>query len=73
MDNLVRSLPVSKFAKKAMKLVDRRHYVTQKADAYRDSPSPLFKGQTISAPHMHAQALDALEPVLIQGNHILNH
>jgi protein-L-isoaspartate(D-aspartate) O-methyltransferase len=72
MDNLVRSLPISTFAKKAMKRVDRRHYVTQKADAYRDRPSPLLQGQTISAPHMHGQALDALKPVLIQGNHILD-
>ena len=72
MNALVGSLPVSDFAKDALKRVDRHHYVTQKSDAYRDSPSPLFKGQTISAPHMHGQALDALRPVLTFGSHILD-
>ena len=72
MNSLVDSLQISDFAKNALKRVDRRNYVTQKPDAYRDRPSPLFKGQTISAPHMHGQALAALEPVLIPGNHILD-
>jgi protein-L-isoaspartate(D-aspartate) O-methyltransferase len=72
MNDFVESLQVSDFVKDALKRVDRHHYVTQKSDAYRDSPSPLFKGQTISAPHMHAQALDALRPVLTFGSHILD-
>ena len=72
MDDLANSLQASDFAKKSMKLVDRFNFVVQKSNAYQDSSSPLFQGQTISAPHMHAKALDALEPVLRFGSHILD-
>ena len=36
-----------------------------KADAYRDAPLPISEGATISAPHMHARALEILLPALV--------
>ena len=51
---------------------DRYHFCVNKQDAYVDSPSVLYEGQTISAPHMHAKAIEYLSPVLKPGNHILD-
>ena len=73
MNQLVDSLQVSEEeVKDLMKLVDRRHFTMDKSQAYRDSPSRLTDNQTISAPHMHARALDAMWPVLHEGAHILD-
>lgn len=52
-----------------MSLVDRRHYLPlpSQAYAYEDAPQALgaeFAGATISAPHMHAAALEHLAPAL---------
>jgi|APGre2960657373_1045057.scaffolds.fasta_scaffold91969_1 hypothetical protein len=44
----------------AMRAVDRGRY----GGGYADHPSSIGHGQTISAPHMHAVALELLEPVL---------
>jgi protein-L-isoaspartate(D-aspartate) O-methyltransferase len=72
MESFASSLKISDFAKKSMKLIDRYNYVINKSDAYRDNPSPLLLGQTISAPHMHGKALEYLRPVLVPGSHILD-
>lgn len=45
-----------------MRLVDRAWFV--KVQPYTDAPQMLGYGQTISAPHMHAYALDILRHVL---------
>ena len=51
---------------KAMKAVDRKLFVPQNQEmrAYEDTPLPIGAGQTISAPHMHASALEALLPAI---------
>ncbi len=51
---------------------DRYHFCVNKKDAYVDRPSVLYEGQTISAPHMHAKAIEYLEEVLKPGNSILD-
>ena len=70
-DILVESLPISNESRedviKIMKKVDRRHFCIDTKRAYCDSPSQLMLGQTISAPHMHARALDYLLPKLTEG------
>jgi protein-L-isoaspartate(D-aspartate) O-methyltransferase len=50
----------------AMLGTDRAHYVpaASRFAAYEDAPQPIGWEQTISAPHMHAMALELLEPVL---------
>nr|CAG8485972.1 3379_t:CDS:2 [Entrophospora candida] len=49
----------------AMKSIDRKNYV--EFEPYRDSPHSIGYGATISAPHMHAYALQSLEPFLQPG------
>ena len=44
-----------------MKSVDRRHYTRGGGGDYKDSPQPIGHGVTISAPHMHAIALQLVE------------
>lgn len=56
----------------AMKAVDRGLFVTNKAEAYRDSPSMIGYGATISAPHMHAYCLEILRDHLTPGAHVLD-
>jgi protein-L-isoaspartate(D-aspartate) O-methyltransferase len=56
----------SKPAIDAMLAVDRRNYAP--ARPYNDEPVPLMCGQTISAPHMHAYALEALLPNVVVPN-----
>jgi protein-L-isoaspartate(D-aspartate) O-methyltransferase len=46
--------------------VDRNKYTNQPSSAYMDSPQTIGCGQTISAPHMHAHALEEMLPTLIQ-------
>ena len=41
-------------------------------DAYLDSPSPIGYGQTISAPHMHAQCTELLAEHLVPGARVLD-
>ncbi|GES88411.1 protein-L-isoaspartate(D-aspartate) O-methyltransferase-like isoform X1 [Rhizophagus clarus] len=60
----------SKRVEEAMKTVDRRKYVSQ--SPYRDSPQQIGYGATISAPHMHAHALENLEPFLQPGMKVLD-
>ncbi|CAM9148245.1 unnamed protein product [Ascophyllum nodosum] len=47
---------------KAMQATDRGFYTPQ--DAYEDRPQPIGFRATISAPHMHAHALEVLSPVI---------
>jgi len=46
-----------------MNEVDRANYVDQ--SPYMDTPQPIGSGQTISAPHMHAHALEEMLPYLV--------
>lgn len=50
----------------AMSRVDRKNYVAEsaQANAHMDAPQPIGKGQTISAPHMHAHMLEEMYPFL---------
>ena len=49
---------------KAMSLVDRANYCADPTTAYQDSPQSINYGATISAPHMHAHAVENLLPLL---------
>ena len=71
-DALVESLPTSVDVIKIMKQVDRKHFCINIKRAYCDSPSQLMLGQTISAPHMHARALEYLLPKLTKGAKVLD-
>lgn len=55
----------------AMSLVDRGKY-THPSYAYVDSPQGIGYGVTISAPHMHAYALELLEDKLREGARALD-
>ncbi|RHZ82745.1 hypothetical protein Glove_104g44 [Diversispora epigaea] len=55
----------SERVEKAMKRIDRKNYVSFKP--YADSPQTIGYGATISAPHMHAHALENLENFLKPG------
>jgi len=54
----------------AMRQVDRGNYVTVKP--YVDSPQAIGSGATISAPHMHAYALNSLADYLKPGCRVLD-
>ena len=49
----------------AFQSIDRAHY-TSGGLPYADTPQPIPHHATISAPHMHAMALEALLPKLLQ-------
>ena len=72
MNQFVNSLQTNDTVKTLMKRFDRYHFCVNKSDAYIDKPSHLFLGQTISAPHMHAKAIEYLKPVLKPGATILD-
>lgn len=68
--NLVDNLQKNGIIKNArvaevMKLIDRAHYC--KFNAYTDSPQSIGYAVTISAPHMHAHALELLSEQLYEG------
>ncbi|KZV98155.1 protein-l-isoaspartate o-methyltransferase [Exidia glandulosa HHB12029] len=58
----------------AMKATDRAKYMRPASAryAYDDSPQSIGHGATISAPHMHAHTLEALEPFLQPGARALD-
>ncbi|PNH02444.1 Protein-L-isoaspartate O-methyltransferase [Tetrabaena socialis] len=60
----------------AMSRVDRAAFVHPAhaviGEAYADHPLPIGYNQTISAPHMHATALELLQPVLRPGARVLD-
>ncbi|KAF9572544.1 hypothetical protein EC968_009687 [Mortierella alpina] len=56
--------------KRAMLAVDRGNF--SKYKPYEDAPQTLGYNATISAPHMHAAALESLEPFLYPGARALD-
>eukprot|EP00794_Sanderia_malayensis_P017705 gene17705-19474_t len=69
-EDLVKQLKANKVIKSetveaAMKKVDRGHYSSR--NPYQDSPQSIGYAATISAPHMHAYALQLLEDKLYKG------
>ncbi|KAL1917750.1 uncharacterized protein VTP21DRAFT_3584 [Calcarisporiella thermophila] len=73
--DLVQNLALAKIitnprVEQAMLATDRRHYA--RSQPYQDSPQGIGYGATISAPHMHAHALDQLEPYLQPGMRALD-
>ncbi|KAH8399411.1 hypothetical protein KR215_009812 [Drosophila sulfurigaster] len=54
----------------AMIATDRKHYCPR--NPYMDAPQPIGGGVTISAPHMHAFALEYLRDHLKPGSHVLD-
>lgn len=78
-DNMVKSgLIKSTRVAEVMKATDRGNYAPVKDNAYQDSPQPLgmicskAQGATISAPHMHAAALQHLEDFMYPGARVLD-
>lgn len=59
---------------RTMKHIDRAKYLheTWGGSPYDDHPVPIGDGQTISAPHMHAFALQILDEYLKPGNRVLD-
>lgn len=51
--------------------VDRANYCNSRSP-YRDEPYSIAYGATISAPHMHAFALEALREQLVEGARVLD-
>jgi protein-L-isoaspartate(D-aspartate) O-methyltransferase len=77
MESLVNSLAHQGIVKsdrviQVMRKVDRVNYVPPGLPPYEDRPMPIGDGQTISAPHMHGQALELLEKFLKPGNKALD-
>lgn len=58
-------------AAETLALVDRADF-TRSGNCYEDRPLPIGFNATISAPHMHAYALDRLEPHLKPGARALD-
>ncbi|EIW54993.1 Pcmt1-prov protein [Trametes versicolor FP-101664 SS1] len=56
----------------SMTKVDRANYVRYANGAYEDSPQTIGYGATISAPHMHAHAVEHLLPFLKPGSRVLD-
>ncbi len=71
-DNLIKKGYVeSDKVEKAMRKVPRHEFVPERirGQAYVDSPQPIGKGQTISAPHMVAMMVENLD--LDEGHRVL--
>ena len=60
----------SEEVKNTMLAVDRKFFAPH--SAYTDSPQPIGSGATISAPHMHAYALEILKDKLKEGSRALD-
>ena len=69
---LVNSLPTTDIVKEAMNKVDREIFCVHKDECYCDRPSRILMEQTISAPHMHAKAIEHLQEKLIPGASVLD-
>ncbi|OQR80240.1 protein-L-isoaspartate(D-aspartate) O-methyltransferase-like [Tropilaelaps mercedesae] len=55
-----------------MKQVDRKDFCVNTRSSYDDAPQGIGYAVTISAPHMHAYALEALSDKLIEGSRALD-
>ncbi|KAM3418105.1 Protein-L-isoaspartate O-methyltransferase [Cercospora zeina] len=64
------NLITSPLVRTAMLSVDRAHYAPSRP--YEDSPQSIGHRATISAPHMHANAAEALLPYLRPGSKVLD-
>lgn len=53
--------------KEALLKVDRNNY-SNDSSSYMDAPQAIGMGQTISAPHMHAHALEEVVPALLKAS-----
>ena len=62
----------SESVEKAMREVDRAEFVGEGWTPYEDRPQPLEFAATISAPHMHAHALEWLKDHLKEGAKVLD-
>jgi protein-L-isoaspartate(D-aspartate) O-methyltransferase len=71
-NDLIESLQTTRITKEIMKKVDRVHFCTNKENCYCDKPSHISMNQTISAPHMHAKAIEFLQEKLFPGASILD-
>ena len=71
-DALVDRLSTDDFTKDSLKMVDRKKFCVYEENCYCDSPSPLILEQTISAPHMHAKAIEYLQGKLVPGASVLD-
>jgi len=70
-NNLVRDGRITnKVVVEAMKKTNRKDFAP--GDPYQDSPQRIGHGATISAPHMHAHALDLLVDYLGEGASVLD-
>ncbi|KAF7876614.1 hypothetical protein EAF04_001700 [Stromatinia cepivora] len=65
-------LILSERVRDAMITVDRAHFTPSQHLAYEDSPQSIGHSATISAPHMHASALENLLPFLGEGKRVLD-
>jgi len=61
---------VSKEVEAVLKSIDRGDFVS--SNPYEDSPSPIGGNAIISAPHLHAFALEWLKDHLIKGKSVLD-
>ncbi|KAF9419448.1 hypothetical protein BGZ94_009398, partial [Podila epigama] len=64
------SLITQPTVKRAMLAVDRGNY--SRFNPYEDAPQTIGYGATISAPHMHAAALESLSSFLFPGAKVLD-
>jgi protein-L-isoaspartate(D-aspartate) O-methyltransferase len=71
-DALVDRLSTDEFTKNALRMIDRLPFCVYKDQCYCDKPSPLILEQTISAPHMHAKAIEYLQEKLVPGASVLD-
>lgn len=62
----------SEEVEKAMREVDRGDFVPSDESAYMDRPQSIGNGATISAPHMHAHALELLKDYFKEGGKVLD-
>jgi protein-L-isoaspartate(D-aspartate) O-methyltransferase len=65
-NGIIKSLKVAE----AMKAIDRAKYCRN--NPYMDSPQGIGYAVTISAPHMHAHALELISDKLVEGAHVLD-
>lgn len=69
---LIQSLNTPDYVKQIMIKVDRGDFTQSYGKKYCDKPLPLLMKQTISAPHMHAKAIEYLYPKLKPGMTVLD-
>mmetsp|Transcript_75807 Transcript_75807/g.190681 ORF Transcript_75807/g.190681 Transcript_75807/m.190681 type:complete len:250 (-) Transcript_75807:163-912(-) len=71
-DYLCRTAFLNDRAQQAMRMVDRAEFVPGDGNPYIDAPQRIGHRATISAPHMHAAALNLLSSHLKPGARVLD-